>query len=255
MKLSIVILGVFIAVGLLGGAYILASSKTDNTEYEAKLKLAEDRINELGKKTAQLEIISSQLTQELESSKLIIQNNNERIAEMSQQLSKSRITGLDQPAVRPAPPAGKIGDSIPSQPSPMPDVIEAVKEEVKKELKEERLAKETEQFQQWYREMHKTESEKFKKQMEEEFSVFAQKIKLSSTQEYAVRDIAEDAFKKIMALLEDTMANRSKEEIDWAAYQKQMEEIYTEAEQQIVELVSEEQADAIRKFFEDPGKR
>ena len=250
MKFSLVLLGLLIAAGLLGGAYILSTSKTNGEEYANKMETANEHIDNLTKKTALLEGNIAQLHQELESCKLVIESNGNRIGQMTRQLAEA-----PQPVASPALPAGKTGDSISGQSPPMPEVIEAVKEEVKKELKEEKLAKETEQFQNWYKQMHKSESEKFRKQMEDDFPALAQKIKLTPTQEYAIRDVAEGAFKKIMALIEDTMANRSKEEIDWVAYQKQMEEIYNEAETQIVELVDEKQAGAIRKFFEDEDPR
>jgi hypothetical protein len=244
MKASLIILGVLIAAGLLGGAYILASSKTNSEVYEAKLKLADDRITELEKKTSQLASTSTQHAQELESSRIAIAGSRETIDKMSEELAEAT-----RPAESAELPATESAGSVPGR--PLPEAVEAIKETVKRELKEEKLAKEKEGVQTWYREMYKTEAAKFEKKMDERYPELARKIGLNGTQESAIRDIAEDSFDKIMTLMEDAIADKTWEEIDWTAYGKQAEAVGKEHEARINELVDEEQAKALKRFFED----
>jgi hypothetical protein len=95
------------------------------------------------------------------------------------------------------------------------------------------------------------QTREWRKQIDEDFPKFAQKIGLNATQEMEIREIAENAFKQLMALLEEAI-NQPQSEVDWAALDEKTKEIYKDAEAQIVPLVSEEQGKALRKFFKAP---
>ena len=97
--------------------------------------------------------------------------------------------------------------------------------------------------------MKEIETKRWQKKLDEEFPELAVKLNLSTTQEFAIKEIAEDAFKKIMAIWEEA-ASKPEDEVDWADFQENMEKIYNEAESQVVEMVSKEQGEALRKFFE-----
>jgi malonyl CoA-acyl carrier protein transacylase len=131
-----------------------------------------------------------------------------------------------------------------------PEALEMLKEEVKKELKEERKIEETEQRTRMAGQMRENETRQWRKKIDEEFPKLAEKIGLSPTQEYAIKDIAEAAFKEIMALWEEAIA-KPESEVDWTAFQEDMEKIYKDATEQVGELVNEEQEKALEKFFED----
>ena len=253
MKASFVIAGILIAAGLAAGAGVMAfAGKGDIEKFESGLRSANDRIAELAGEVSGLEGQVSELNKQLESNELLTESNSGRINGVSERLSsiekyRDKVAQLEPQGI-----AGAGSSSNPDGFAPKGrGVIEELKEEVKKEIKEERRAEEIEAQRKWYEQMNEKEQEKWKKRLEEEFPKLAQKIKLSPTQEFGIREIAENAFNKIMALWDDAMS-KHKSEVDWTAFGKEMEKIYKEAEAQVTEMVSEEQAEALGKFFEAP---
>ncbi len=253
MKGSALIAGILIMVGLIAGAALIAFVGKGNTkDLESKLQAASNSIDAAAARLGVTEKKLAALAEKQESNSLLIETNSARLNEISQRIS--RIEDMKKDVARAEVLGGQPG--IPSVDSSQPladapEAVEALKEQVKKELQEERMLKEQKDRERMAQQVQQMQTKEWRKQIDEEFPKFAQKIGLNPTQEMAIKDIAESAFKQLMVLLEEAM-NQPQSEVDWAAFQEKMKGIYADAEAQIVPLVNEEQAKALRKFFEVP---
>ncbi len=251
MKSSSLVLGVFVMIGIVAGAFVIAlAGRRDSGNLESELQTASTKIDVLLGRVNQLDGEVSRLNQQLNSSQLLAENNAQRIAEVSKSLSSlARPDKLAHTGPQPGLGAGSKADPGSGLPAGSP-AIETLKEEVKKELKEERKKEEEERRLKMASQMKEMETKRWQKKLDEEFPKLAEKINLSTTQEFAIKEIAEEAFKKIMALWEEAMS-KPEDEVDWAGFQEKMEKIYKDAETQVTEMVSKEQAEALEKFFEE----
>jgi hypothetical protein len=254
MKGSALIAGILIMAGLVAGAAVIAFAGRANTkELESKLEAASASIEAAAARIGQLEKRMTALAEKQETNNLLIETNSARLAELSQRISRAedmrKVAAVDLPAV--SPPAPGMEPSASGRETP--EAVEALKEQVKKEIEEERRLREQKEREQMTVRVKEMQTKEWRKQIDDEFPKLAQKIGLNATQEMEVREIAENAFKELMMLLEEAMS-KPQSEVDWAAFQEKTKKIYEEAEAQIVPLVSEEQAKALRKFFDVPGR-
>jgi hypothetical protein len=255
MKGSALIAGILIMVGLLAGAAVIAfAGRGDTKDLESKLEAATASMEAATGRIAEMEKKIASLAEKQESNSLLIETNSGRLGEIAQRISRVEIMGRNAPRAE-VPGGSPEIPSVDSSPplADAPEAVEALKEQVKKELQEERLLKEQEEREHMAQQVKQMQTREWRKQIDEDFPRLAQKIGLNPTQEMAIKDIAENAFKQIIALLEDAM-NQPQSEVDWVAFQEKMKKIYEEAEAQVVPLVDEEQGKALRKFFEVPGQ-
>lgn len=250
MKLSLVILGIFIAVGLLGGAYILASSKTDNKEYEAKLKLADDRIDSLALRIDTFEGRISELDAKLEDYLLSIDVNNKNIQEMKDQLAAA---GKNNANMRndTSPAVSGSGLGVDKQ-----EIIETLKDEVKREIKEENKIAQRKAKSAGVKKWADLQTEQLCKRMDTQFLQFAEKIKLDRNQEIAVKNITEGLIEKVSTIWsnwEERLAEDMADE-DWGELKGELGQVYEDAKHQLLQHVSERQAGAIMDFIQSNGK-
>jgi hypothetical protein len=255
MKGTALIAGILILVGLVAGGAIIAFAGKGNTkDLESKLETATASMEAAAGRIDEIEKKLAALSEKQNTNNLLVETNGGRLAELAQRISRveesqKKVAQADVPAV--SPPSPGIDSSGPSIDSP--EGVEALKEQVKKELKEEQHLKELEQRERMAKQVKEMQTKEWRKQIDEDFPKLAQKIGLNATQEMNIKDIAENAFKEIMLLVEDAMS-QPEDQVDWIAFQEKMEKIYKDAEAQIVPLVTEEQGNALRKFFEVPGQ-
>lgn len=252
MKVLAIVIALVALAAAAAAGFVTFKERVKTEKMRTELEQANARADAMEAKAADLEKQVSELRQELQAGQFLAETNSGRINRLSETLDAALAGGEKDPVTRSLPGAAPAAGEAATAPV-VPEVIEALKEEVKKEIKEERLAQETQARQKWFQQMRERESANWKKKLEEEFPKTALALKLSPTQEFSIREVAEDAFKKLMALMEEAMT-KPWDQVDWAAYQEKTEKIYKEAEAQVVEMVSEEQAKALRKFFEVPGR-
>lgn len=252
MKGTSITLGIFILAGLVAGAFIIAFAGTGSQqELKTELESAGIKIENLTAKVGLLEQRISGLNIKLDNNMASIDENNRKINEFDKKFTATAEKAEKTIPANPHVAGGKDSTrSLPEAIAGRPETLETLKEELKKELKEERKIEEVEKRVKWVGQMKESETKKWQKKLDEEFPKLAEKIGLSPTQEYAIKDIAEAAFKEIMALWEDAMG-KPESEVDWTAFGENMEKIYKDAEAQVTELVNEEQGKALGKFFED----
>ena len=250
VQVSSISLLIFLIIGFIAGALVMALAGADKTgSLKSDLENAGTNIEVLQGKLSQLEGELARLNRQANSNQLAIESNGGRITEVARNLSA--IAESSTRAKEGPQPAGGIiaKDDSAGTPASGSPAMETLKEEVKKELKEERKKEEEERRQKMAGQMKEMETKRWRKKLDEEFPKLAEEINLNTTQEFAIKEIAENAFKKIMALWEEAM-KQPEDEVDWASFQEKMEKIYKEAESQVVEMVTEKQAEALGKFFE-----
>lgn len=245
MKISAILIGFFLLVGLIGGAFVIAY--TGRADFEQLKSDMDARNDALKARLDQLELGVVDLSEQLEASHLLIQSNSHRIAELSKQISSVRKW---REKLAQAPSRTASGDSGSGLSGLLPGgrAVETIKEEVKRELKEERKREQKEQYLKWAKQSREHETKKWRKKMDEEFPKFAQKINLNVTQEAGIRELAEDVFNQVMEMMEQEIAKG--EDADWAAFSQNVGKIYEETQAEILELVTEEQANKLKWFFE-----
>jgi hypothetical protein len=250
--MKVLVTGIFVVVGFMAGSLtVLFAGREEVRNMRAELQSTGTRTDSLESALRKMNIQLSLLDRRLESIELATEANGQAIDGLSQQLTSAR--DVHETAKVPSP-GGADSHSESNQAARLAgqsEVVEALKEEVKKEIREEQEAEEREARRKWFAQTRERESAEWKKKIEDEFPKLAQKISLSPTQEYTIKDIAEGAFRQLMALMEEALT-KPWEEVDWTAYEEKTHRIYEEAEAKIVDMVTEDQAKALREFFEVP---
>lgn len=248
MKISAIVIGIFLLVGLVGGAFVIAlAGRADFNELKSEIEHVNAENGTLLARLDQLELGAADLREQLEASHLLIESSSHRIAELSKQLSSFNKWREKLAQALPRKSPGGPGSGLPG-PLPGGRAVEVLKEEVKRELKEERLEEQKARYLKWAKQSREHETKKWRKKMDEEFPKFAQKINLNVTQETSIKEIAENVFNQVIEMMEQEIARG--EEADWAAFSEKVGKIYEETQAEILEMVTEEQAQKLNKFFE-----
>jgi len=226
---------------------VTACTKQDTSLTEKKLDMIDRRLADISDSLGKLEERLDKMDAERLAAKGSMLTLKDRLANIEKKLAEVSSASLSV--------AGGLVDSSPTKPGEngsklaagSRDLITDIKEAVKKELKKDEEAKRIER--------RKKQAEQNKKWVRNEFDgqikgfpEFAEKIGLNGSQETEIRQIAEEAFEKVMRILSDAW-EKPEDEVDWGEAMKEIEEIYKDAEAQIEPYVTEEQGKQLREYF------
>jgi len=249
MKNGAVVLGIFILVGIIAGAFIISSAGQEKRQVN-DLNPVNDRIDGLALRMDSFERKISELDGKLEDYLSAIEAINVNIQELKGQLA----------AVGKENASGKDGDAAPADSSgglraDKQEIIETLKDEVKKELKEETKIAQRKEKSAGVKKWADSQTQGLRKRMDKGFIQFAQKIRLDRNQEIAVKDITDDLINKVSTIWsnwENQLAEGMTDE-NWGDLKGELGEVYNNTKDQLLEHVTERQAGAIMGFIQDGG--
>jgi chromosome segregation ATPase len=245
MKNSAVVIGMLVAVGIAAGAFIMSSTGRVNPA-EHNPQSAAAGMDSLAREVEALGREVGDLKERLERNSLMVEENARSIRELRDRLAAAgerpeMTAAKDEPA--------KALDSG------NPEVIEDIKEAVKREIKEEEQVAQQEKTARAVSQWKQKKEARWRGNLDNRFSGLAEKLGLDVTQEMAVREIAEQTFEKIMALLDNT-PDKSATDGQWGEFKGEFERVYQEAESQLERHVNDKQRQVIMDFLRSgaPGK-
>jgi len=234
-----------LAICLLLGA--TACTKQDDGKIAEKLDAMNGRLADIGDRLGELEERLDRVDAEKLAAKGIMLTLKDRLADIEKKFAAppeafKAEKWLDEGSGAASQPEGaKLASKSEEI---ITDIKKAIKAELKKEKEAEKLEERKKQGEQTKKWIKGDYDNKMKK-----FPDFAQKIGLSGSMETDIRQIAEDAYAKVIQILSDAF-EKTEDEVDWMDVRKKIEEIEKDAESQIEPFVTEEQGKKLKKFFD-----
>jgi hypothetical protein len=249
MMNKVIVLGMFLLVGLVAGAFIISSAGQEKPE-ENDPNPVDNRIDGLARRMDSFERRISEIDAKMEEYLLALEASNRTVRELQNQLAAAGEESASGKGSNTS-----LADSSGGLGIGKHDIIENIKEEVKKEIKEETKIAERREKAQGVKKWAESQTQGLRKRMDEQFVQFAQKIRLDRNQEIAVKDITENLIKQIQTIWgnwEERLAEGMTDD-DWSEFKGELGEVYDNAHEQLLQHVAERQAKAIMGFIEGGG--